>query len=381
MATLRSTPLPAQPDSNAEAAVAEPAVSNNSPESENPAASSSAPMPTTTTSISTTTPSTPTATNPASRPESTPAKPAPAVTVMAWLYPGKPACSAASEMADGRTIHVLKPEYFTINGGTLERIDATTYCNGYSPANVATVKRHSTEQYVTVSSASTHDMETFLRNPARATDIAALVSFVVSNDLTGIELDFEDFGSWSAETFANYKQFVTELGTALHAKNKKLMLDGPAIRNNEEQSWFTWRYADFKDLPVDYIVVMTYDYQYDHGAGEAIAPLEWMKQVLTYVSGSYPKSKLVAGIPSYGYEGRAGTFKSTILTAEQLSQKPGFETASRDPRSHELTWQTGNLVYFYQDTASINAKISVAHTAGIDRVSIWHLGGNPWLTN
>lgn len=296
--------------------------------------------------------------------------------VMAWVYPGEPGCNAVNEFTDGRRIDVLKPEFFTVNGGSLTLI--TTGCNAYSQSFVPRVKRASTQQFVTISSSNTGDMERFLASAlSDTTDITTLVSFLVTNDLTGIELNFEDFGSWSPTTYQNFKEFVTRLGTALHAEGKQLMLVGPAISNNIEQGWFAWRYEDFADLPVDHMVVMAYDYQFDHGVGEPVAPLDWIAAVTTWASARYPSSRLTIGVPSYGYEGKAGA-RPLIRTYDQLKSIPGFATAPRDARSAERMWKVGNTTYVYQDTESIRQKIYVIETAGIRSISIWHLGGNRW---
>jgi spore germination protein YaaH len=302
--------------------------------------------------------------------------------VMAWIYPGNPACAASTEYADGRRVDVLKAEFFSISGGILTLLDATnTRCNGYSPATISRLKQYSSEQYTTVSSASANDMETFFVSAlgASSTDIARLVNFTVDNGLTGIELDFEDFSSWSPQAYSNYKQFVSVLGNALHAEGKKLMIDGPAVSNATEEKWFLWRYADFVDLPVDTIVVMAYDYQYDYGAGSPVAPLDWIRNVITWTATKYPKEKLAIGLPSYGYQGPKGSYRITILTYEQIRKKTGFATAKRDPRSGEMTWQSGSTVFFYQDSESLRQKRDVAASLGITSISIWHLGGNQWF--
>ncbi len=307
--------------------------------------------------------------------------PASALTLMAWLYPSEPGCNASVEYRDGRQIDILKPEFFTINGGgSLQLITAgEASCNGYSPNFVTELKQYSKQQFVTISSASTEDMDIFLaRALASDTDIKTLVDFVVNNNLTGIELDFEDFGGWSAQSYTNYKTFVTRLGTALQAKGKQLMLDGPAIADNTEQAWFLWRYEDFVNLPVDTIVVMLYDYQFDHGTGQPIAPLDWMKQVILRTTTKFPASRLSIGIPSYGYEGIVGK-RPFIRTYDQLKNKPGFTTASRDTRSGERTWKNGTTIYFYQDSESLRQKIAVVEASGVRSVSIWHLGGNQWF--
>ncbi len=358
-------------------------VSETPPQSATTSASiatSTVPMsPTTTSQL---TPSTTPATPPTVtiKPTPTPSTPTPrGLQTMAWIYPSEPGCNAQNEYQDGRKIQVLKPEFFTVNGGTLTMFDASNSgCNGYTPTFVANLKKYSEAQYVTVSSASAADMDIFLANAlSDSTDIDTLVSFVVDNDLTGIELDFEDFGGWNQNSYANFRMFVESLGSKLHSNNKKLMIDGPAIANQIEQGWFVWRYEDFINLPVDYIVIMAYDYQFDHGTGVPVAPLDWMREVITWISAKYPKAKLVVGIPSYGYEGALGK-RPYIRTYDQLKSKPGFATATRDESSGEMTWQSGKQVYFYQDSESLRQKIAVVQELGITSISVWHLGGNQW---
>ncbi|MBY0538337.1 hypothetical protein K2P47_02975 [Patescibacteria group bacterium] len=304
------------------------------------------------------------------------------VRTMAWIYPGNPACGANTEMADGRKIHTLKAEFFTISGGFLTLLDSTnTRCNGYSPTTIARLKQYSTEQYATVSSASVNDMETFFATAlnASSSEIKTLVDFTVNNGITGIELDFEDFSSWTPVAYTNYKMFVQTLGDALHAQGKKLMLDGPAVSNATEEKWFLWRYNDFVNLPVDHMVIMAYDYQYDYGAGSPVAPLDWIRNVVNWTSTKYPKEKLTIGLPSYGYQGTVGSYRMTILTHEQIRKKVGYPTAVRDVRSGEMTWRSGTTVYFYQDAQSLKQKRDLVASLGITSVSVWHLGGNQWF--
>ncbi len=303
--------------------------------------------------------------------------------IMAWIYPGGQSCNAKTEYSDGRKIAVLKAEYFSLSeSGDLVQInDSKGNCNGYSAANIASLKKYSKEQYVTVSSSYAGSMDLFLSAALQDnTDINTLVDFTVKNNITGIELDFEDFGGWTQPMYEHYKEFVTKLGNALHEKKKKLMIDGPATSNSVEEAWYVWRYADFKTLPIDKVVIMAYDYQYDQGSGQPIAPISWIQGTIKWTLGRFPdKAKLSVGIPSYGYKGTIGTQKFSLLTYDQIKKEAGFSSAQRDPNSFEMSWQNGNNVYFYQDGISMTKKLQAIKSAGINSVSVWHLGGNLWF--
>jgi len=303
--------------------------------------------------------------------------------VMAWIYPGDPACAAREEYrSEIRMIHVLKAEYFHVSeeGELVLLTEEARGCNGYSPENVLDIKRHSEEQYVTVSADYAGSIGSFLDIESENRKVDVLVDFVVLHSLTGVELDFEDFGGWTPEIYEGFKRFVATLGARLHGEGKKLMLDGPAISNQTEQNWFPWRYEDFSQLPVDHIVVMAYDYQFDHGSGKPVAPISWIKDVISWTLREYPmKDRISIGIPSYGYRGIPGTQKFLLRTYDQMKGEPGFATAVRDPVSHEMTWTNGGYVYFYQDSESLRQKRYVVERAGITSLSVWHLGGNLWF--
>lgn len=305
--------------------------------------------------------------------------------IMAWIYPGEPACGARAEYSDGRRIDILKAEYFTVDqSGALVLLTETDRgCNAFSRKNVDHLRMFSKEQYATVSSSYAGSMDRFL---SRATeggdDIRRLTEFAVANRLTGIELDFEDFGGWSRSSYDRYKGFVRLLGESLRAEGKRLMIDGPAISSDEEAAWFPWNYADFTDLPVDWVVVMAYDYQFDHGAGNPVAPLEWIDRVVRRTRDSFSDaSRLSFGIPSYGYRGEKGTSSIRLLTHSEASALPGFSSALRDAGSAERVGRNGTEVVFFQDSTSMDEKRAIIERAGVSSVSVWHLGGNEWFSD
>lgn len=304
-------------------------------------------------------------------------------TVMAWVFPSKKICSMEEEYADGRSIDVLKPEYFTVGeaGALILLTEESRGCQGYSKANAASIRAHSSQQYVTVSSAVDGMRSLVSSEENRARAVETLASFAVAESFTGVEIDFEDYGNWDAATYAQYQAFLTELGDALHAKGKKLMVDLPPIGSAKEQGYYLLRYEDMAALPIDYLVVMAYDYQFDHGAGTPLAPNEWVRSIVEHAIATIrDKDRIVIGIPAYSYKGATGGFALTRGTHEDLAGLPGFSSAPRDPESYERIWSSGGVSYVYVDTPALDAKRALIESYGIRHISVWALGGNQWFS-
>lgn len=299
---------------------------------------------------------------------------------MAWVYPGEPSCDALDHVI-GQNIDILKPEYFLVseNGDLVFLTEELYGCNGYSTENIKSIRSVSGRQYVTVSSSYSKSMNLFLnydKNTAKYTD--TLVDFVIKEDFEGIEIDFEDFGGWTSEDYSLYKEFLNRLGSKLHSSGKKLMVDIPPVKDEIEESWYQFRLSDLENLPVDHIVIMMYDYQFDHGIGQPVSPPNWIEEVINFTISRYPyNEKITVGLPLYGYKGNKTNRRFEILTYDQISKMNGFDSAVRDNYSYEMMWNNGNIYYVYQDSKSIQKKIETVLDSNIGSISFWHLGGNP----
>jgi len=303
--------------------------------------------------------------------------------IEAWFYPGPPAENADEEYSDGRVLWALKPEYHTMNasGVLVELDDPADGQNAYNTANIADIKTYSGEQYDTVSS-NRANMATMLADSTKKTNaINTLVSFCTTTGITGVALDFEGYGTWSASDWTNYKAWVTTLGAALHAAGKKLEVAGPPITNSTEQGYYPWKYEDFESIPeVDYICMMIYDYQYDYGAGASVQPASWAQAGCNWIRSKISDvNRIIMGLPSYGYHGTTGGYTITIDTKAQSAGYTGYAGATRNADG-EMTWTNGGNSYVYQDSTGMNTKRERIEDEGIRRISVWHLGGNDWFT-
>jgi spore germination protein YaaH len=321
---------------------------------------------------------------------------APNVELQAWLYPGglgEPVCTAAAEYADDRVkAGSLNPEYWSVgsNGAvTLESADDGT-CNTYSPQNVADLKAHSAHQYPTLSGMTTADVHALVgRDKTRTAAVDKVTSLVAGAGLNGVDVDLEDYWSWSEADFAGYTTFVRALADSLHAQGKRLQVDAPAMA--EDASFYD--YAAVAATGVDDLVIMAYDEEYDTGKGKAclpVAPYDWLKKVTAYAKGKVAAAKLIMALPSYGYSAPDPCDTGAVtgnIHFNAMKKKPGFSAdpatveSRRDPSSGEIRWTSGGTLYDYVDQTAMDRKLALLVSLGVTRVSVWTLGGgNPWFT-
>jgi spore germination protein YaaH len=207
--------------------------------------------------------------------------------------------------------------------------------------------------------------------------------------LSGVDVDLEDYWSWSTADFTNYKTFLQELATSLHSKEKRLQVDAPAM--TEDAAFYD--YAAVAATGVDDLVIMAYDEEYDTAKGKAclpIAPYSWLEQVTTYAQSKVEASKLIMALPSYGYSAPSPCDTDAItgnIHLGDMKQKPAFSAdpatveSRRDPSSGEIRWTSNGTLYDYVDQTAMDRKLALLVSLGVTKVSVWTLGGgNPWFT-
>jgi len=300
-------------------------------------------------------------------------------SVALWTYPDIPNSDVATDFQKtGATI--VNQEYLTLsNSGELKQ----TYA--FSPTKIAELKSVTSNLYTTISGGLTGMRALFSAGMDRTTNtkldsfLTGVVNFVTSQGITGADIDFEKFGSWTEQDWSNYKTFIQMLGNDLHSAGKKLQIDGPAIINTTYQGYFKWKYEELPESSIDRIVVMAYDQMYDNGGTNAVATLNFIKDSANWIKNKISDdSKIVIGLNSYGYRTRNGNIWNVkILTKDQIFQikSPSENTYVRDSASRELHFFDGTDHFWYSDSESIDAKKSAVDSTGLGKISFWHAGG------
>ena len=217
-----------------------------------------------------------------------------------------------------------------------------------------------------------------LRNPrVRAQHVAAIVALVQRQDYAGIDIDYEDLLASDRSAFTT---FIAELAGALHASGKVLSVDlfaKPTARGYDQRNLA----QDYRAVGqvADQVRLMGYDYHWAGSRPGPIAPISWIRAVLSYAKTQIPAGKIILGVPLYGYDWSGGkgtpvSWLQAFQLSEQYGVQPHFDAASQSPW-FGYTDQAGRRhVVWFENGPSAKAKFEAAESAGIGGVYVWIYG-------
>ena len=236
---------------------------------------------------------------------------------------------------------------------------------------------------------------------SRALHVQTIVSFAETGGFDGIDLDYEKFAfsdsrkTWKG-TRPNWVAFVTELAHALHAKGKTLTVSAPP-------SGDYWVY-DYEAMGkvVDAIRIMAYDYSTARAG--PVAPIKWVRNVVSSAKKLVPDNKLVLGVPVYGYDWpvvlagtcpggdadqpkrRSVSTKSAAALAASKDVAPTWnaEAAERTfaytdvlsglDQAGVATSCTVAHTVWYSDAEAVHDRAWLAERQGLAGIALWSLG-------
>lgn len=246
-------------------------------------------------------------------------------------------------------------------------------------------------------------MASILADPtSRSRHVGALVEFATEGDYDGLDIDYEQFAfadgraSWEA-TRPNWVAFITELATALHDRELILVVSIPPVYDagrTAASGYWVYDHGAIAEV-VDRIRLMVYDYS--TSSPGPIAPFDFVQRSIdgTLAVVKDP-SKLVLGIPAYGYNWPISTSgecpaseqgRTTVTTRsihDLLTRRGG--TPVYQPLTgewslrYELTYREGDAScvqtrqVIYVDGDGLAERIMMARRAGFGGVALWALG-------
>ncbi len=217
-----------------------------------------------------------------------------------------------------------------------------------------------------------------LHSPAlMARQVAAIVALVQRHDYAGVDIDYENLPAGDRHVFST---FARDLAGALHAHGKLLSVAVFAKTSNAG--------TDPRNLAQDYAAIgrvadqvrlMGYDYHWATSPPGPIAPVDWIRAVLRYARTQIPASKIILGIPLYGYDwsgghGSAISWLQALRLSRQYHAPPRYNVASQAPWFSYTDRAGHQHTVWFENAASSRAKFDVAQGSGIAGVYLWMYG-------
>ncbi|MCY0900221.1 MAG: glycosyl hydrolase family 18 protein [Firmicutes bacterium] len=205
---------------------------------------------------------------------------------------------------------------------------------------------------------------------ARHRAIDNLLTLVEANGYDGVNLDWEGI---APEERHQLSTFVAELARTFHQHGYYVTLSVPAETANQPNNSWTGAY-NYRALgrSADLLMIMAYDEHYAGGAPGPIASPAWVKEVLNYTISVVPPSKVILGIPGYGYDW-SGSGPAAALSygqAEALAQQYGAPNAN-----HFVYIQDGEVhSVWFDNTSGLLAKIHLVSGYELRGIALWRLG-------
>lgn len=212
----------------------------------------------------------------------------------------------------------------------------------------------------------------------------------------GYNIDFENMYKEDKNLFTN---FIKELSSKIHARNKKLSIDITVI---EPLSDFWSMCYDRKALSefTDYQVIMGYD---ETPAGSkyagSVSSYNWLNRKIPELLNEVPAEKLILGIPFYtrawiGYDGSATSSVLTIKNNREFIMKHNVRLIWQEKeKQYKGIYKTNGLPaqIWMEEKRSLGEKIKLAKKYKLGGLAFWRYGfessdiysylENKWINN
>ena len=204
-------------------------------------------------------------------------------------------------------------------------------------------------------------------NAARRAQVAGRIGrYAQSMRYTGLVLDFETLKSSDVSA-----QLAVVRAIADSARAHGVTTIAVAIPAEPDEAYPTRELARVADV----VLVMLYDQHWPGSEAGPISAPDWVTRNLSRVVSEVGASRVVAGLPLYGYywaKGKPGVGVS-YATALRNAQRDAI-ALSRDSASRTMRGTNSTSAIWLTDAALLDELIQGAEKLGVTRFAFWRLG-------
>lgn len=199
----------------------------------------------------------------------------------------------------------------------------------------------------------------------------------------GLDIDFEFILKEDRDAFTSFVALCVE---RLHAANPYYRVSvALAPKTSATQQGLLYEGKDYGGLGAvaDSVLLMTYEWGYTYGPPMAVAPINKVREVVTYAITEIPVNKIYLGIPNYGYDWPlpfvAGTTRARTLgniEAVRIAVDQGatiqFDEIAKSPYFRYEQDGIEHEVWF-EDVRSIQAKFDLIKEFNLLGAGYWNV--------
>jgi spore germination protein len=300
---------------------------------------------------------------------------APVVPIIHWGYYVTYAKDSFTALqANMGALDIVSPYYFAIEGdGTVKN---------YEEPDTNAMLRAARVKIVPMVKNDAHnaDFTPQIATPEARDKLAATIAdLVVPRNYDGINIDFEDIRPED-------RPFLTDTMARIAAKIRpsgKLVTQAIVGKATDSKTGYGGAF-DYAALApsVDLALFMAYDYHYAGGDPGPVAPIGWVRDVTTFATQTFGASKVLLGVPLYGYDWNITTHDTakavTYAQALERSKRPGAtRTVDLASQSEVVRYADPNgdqHEVWFESSATFDAKFSLVRQAGVAGFGLWRIG-------
>lgn len=291
-------------------------------------------------------------------------------SVAAWVpyWKQQEAMTVVRQHAD--IITTLSPFWYEVTptGGLI------VYPNGEDTSLIQFARDHGIDLIPLIANSFNSQLASSVLNDSaiRQRHVTNIVNKVSQMNYDGIEIDYENIAVSDKDLFV---LFLKELKAALTPLNKKLVVAIQAKTSATASGSSAGHDYPGIGSAVDAVRLMLYDYSWTTPG--PIAPVSWVKQVLDYAVSVIPRSKLEAGLPTYGYDwgtDRSGISYDTAISTAQRFNVQIIEDSQNGP--HYSYTDSGGVAHtvWFTNAKNFSTFVDLINQYSIRGISIWYPG-------
>jgi len=189
----------------------------------------------------------------------------------------------------------------------------------------------------------------------------------------GVNIDFENLAPPDRALFS---ALMSNVYARLHPLGKLVTIAIPS-KTSETFGGFSGGFDYAAIAPsVDLAVIMAYDQHYSGGPAGPIADVAWVNDVISYAKSSIPPSKILLGLPFYGYNWAIGRNGARSMAYNDIVATV-FATGTQiqmDPSSQSPFFIYAGRIVWFENSSSLRTKVNLVNQHGLAGWAGWRLG-------